>query len=151
MGFSTKHPAWIAARLNRLGRKFREGKTACPFCCREMWFTDFETIPEFVARAGDGSYEERKGRVATLDHVVPRARGGVNHHMNYTPMCDDCNTEKGARDPLEWIAEREADRTLAPGRAKKFRKQVKRTRLLMAKIDRKRKAKRHERESKTDG
>lgn len=138
MGFSTKHPAWIAARLDRLGRKFRAGQTACPFCCREMWFTDFETIPMFLDRAGESAYAERKGRVATLDHIVPRAKGGPNAPCNYTPMCDECNSEKGARDPLEWIAERQADRMLAPGRARKFRKQERRTRVLMAKIKRQR-------------
>lgn len=144
MGFSKKHPAWIAARLDRLGRKFETGKTACPFCCREMWFTDFETLPEFYSRAAPLERGEHKGRAATLDHIVPKVKGGPNHHMNYTPMCRSCNKDKGARDPMEWIKERKADGTLAPGRLKKFRKQVHRTKTHMAKIRRQRERKKND-------
>lgn len=138
MGFSRKHPAWIAARLDRLGRKFRAGNTTCPFCRREMWFTDFENIPDLVDRAGEKAGDERKGRVATLDHIVPRSKGGPNAPCNYTPMCAACNKEKGARDPLEWIEERAKSGRLEKGRIKKFRKQEKRARVLMEKIRAKR-------------
>jgi hypothetical protein len=38
---------------------------------------------------------------ATIDHVVPVARGGSNHHANLVPACKTCNSAKGARLLLE--------------------------------------------------
>jgi 5-methylcytosine-specific restriction endonuclease McrA len=32
---------------------------------------------------------------ATLDHVVPVAKGGSGHHTNLQIMCFECNTAKG--------------------------------------------------------
>jgi 5-methylcytosine-specific restriction endonuclease McrA len=33
----------------------------------------------------------------TLDHVVPRSRGGSNHPSNLVFACQSCNSEKGSR------------------------------------------------------
>ena len=41
---------------------------------------------------------------ATLDHVVPRSRGGADAPFNLQLCCKDCNTFKGDRTPLEWLA-----------------------------------------------
>lgn len=32
----------------------------------------------------------------TIDHIIPRARGGKNSIKNYQPMCETCNSNKGA-------------------------------------------------------
>ncbi len=32
--------------------------------------------------------------MATLDHVVPRADGGSNHHSNVVTACHDCNSRR---------------------------------------------------------
>jgi 5-methylcytosine-specific restriction endonuclease McrA len=41
-----------------------------------------------------------------VDHIVPLARGGAHVLGNLLPACADCNLEKGARDPYEFLAER---------------------------------------------
>lgn len=38
----------------------------------------------------------------TLDHVVPRSRGGPDTIDNLVPACLPCNCAKGARTPSEW-------------------------------------------------
>ncbi len=43
-------------------------------------------------------FEEAKGErtLITIDHILPRSRGGKDHLTNYQPMCHICNTAKGA-------------------------------------------------------
>lgn len=38
----------------------------------------------------------------TLDHVIPRSRGGSDSPMNLVLACRPCNSSKGARTPAEW-------------------------------------------------
>lgn len=44
----------------------------------------------------------RKPCAATIDHVVPIARGGRDEPGNVVPCCRFCNTSKGARLLSEW-------------------------------------------------
>lgn len=39
------------------------------------------------------------------DHLIPRARGGLNRKKNKVPACTPCNNAKGDRTPLEWLGE----------------------------------------------
>jgi len=34
---------------------------------------------------------------ATVDHRIPKARGGGNDRENFTIACSDCNTKKGKK------------------------------------------------------
>ena len=43
----------------------------------------------------------------TLDHLLPRARGGNDQPENLVFACRSCNGSKGKRDVLEWAAKRE--------------------------------------------
>lgn len=38
----------------------------------------------------------------SLDHVMPRSRGGSDDPSNLVPACRPCNSSKGARTPEEW-------------------------------------------------
>lgn len=38
----------------------------------------------------------------TIDHVVPRSRGGDSSWTNLVAACDRCNTKKGNKTPKEW-------------------------------------------------
>lgn len=37
------------------------------------------------------------------EHMFPQRRGGGNELENIVPACGTCNTQKGARTPLEWF------------------------------------------------
>ncbi len=41
------------------------------------------------------------GEELTIDHVVPRAHGGVSSWTNCVLACVDCNSKKAARTPKE--------------------------------------------------
>ena len=43
------------------------------------------------------------GKCATLDHVVPRIKGGLTNQRNLVACCLDCNSRKGALDWAEWF------------------------------------------------
>jgi hypothetical protein len=39
--------------------------------------------------------------VRTLDHVIPRSKGGPGHMWNLVLSCPKCNQDKGSNDPTE--------------------------------------------------
>ena len=41
-------------------------------------------------------------RAATIDHVFPRSRGGLDRWDNLIAACARCNQSKGDRTPVEW-------------------------------------------------
>lgn len=49
------------------------------------------------------------GENLSLDHVVPRARGGGDEPSNLRTACRSCNSSKGARDLHVWLATRVGD------------------------------------------
>jgi hypothetical protein len=42
----------------------------------------------------------------SVDHLIPTQRGGANAGDNLVWACRSCNSSKGARDALEWLAAR---------------------------------------------
>ena len=46
-------------------------------------------------RCGDRAKPDTRtygdGRILTVDHIVPKARGGSNHISNLRACCSDCN------------------------------------------------------------
>ena len=53
---------------------------------------------------------------ATVDHVVPRLKGGPSWPENLLPACGRCNKQRGHRTPAHWLEECEG-RGWAPDRA----------------------------------
>lgn len=41
------------------------------------------------------------GRAGTIDHLLPRSRGGANTWLNTVAACGGCNQRKGDRTPAE--------------------------------------------------
>lgn len=54
----------------------------CCFCCRMM--------------VADIDFHSQ-GLLATIEHVIPRSKGGRNHISNYTLSCSPCNNKRGVR------------------------------------------------------
>jgi 5-methylcytosine-specific restriction endonuclease McrA len=62
-------------------------------------------------------------RSPTLDHVVPKALGGVHHRSNLVSCCFMCNSQKGHKHWVDWyratavlvINPRVGDRAVATG------------------------------------
>ncbi len=126
---------WLQRRAERIGGRWLKEETCCEFCGNEMWFTDFETIPEFIRRSkyrGD----DVTSRVATLDHIIPLSSGGLHEHCNLTTMCKECNMEKGAQDPTEWMIEKIKAGTMTARQAKKLNKKILDTFKLARKMNR---------------
>jgi len=46
-------------------------------------------------------YKHHDDRELTLDHVVPKSRGGLNTWTNIVTACKDCNQKKGNKTPAE--------------------------------------------------
>jgi len=42
----------------------------------------------------------------SVDHLIPTKRGGMNTGENFVWACGSCNSSKGARDMLGWLAAR---------------------------------------------
>ncbi len=42
----------------------------------------------------------------SVDHLMPTKRGGANTGDNLVWACRSCNSSKGARDALQWLAEK---------------------------------------------
>ena len=60
------------------------------------------TLAALVAAYGDRcAYCGGPGPL-TIDHVLPRSRGGTNAWENLLPACRACNQAKGNRTPEEW-------------------------------------------------
>lgn len=41
-------------------------------------------------------------RAESMDHVIPRSRGGKNDRNNLLPACTKCNSSKNDKTPAEW-------------------------------------------------
>jgi 5-methylcytosine-specific restriction endonuclease McrA len=51
-----------------------------------------------------GLKREGKRQRMTIDHIVPRSKGGTNTADNLVASCRDCNFKKGDKMPDEFLA-----------------------------------------------
>jgi len=82
-------------RAERLRRILARDGGECAWCRRAL-------------AAGD--------RLASIDHVVPRLKGGPAWPENEVAACRPCNRKRGHASPSDWLAAYEA-RGLEPNRA----------------------------------
>lgn len=74
-------------RKGRILHLFREQAGECVYCHDTM-----------ILEIGEK-------RTATIDHVIPRSKGGPNTQDNVVAACSECNEKKGRKLPLNFIAE----------------------------------------------
>lgn len=72
-------------------RVFREGKYTCAKCS----ITGEERR---FPRGGYGYPTAVPGVFLSIDHIVPRAKGGTGVRQNLRVLCTPCNSEKGTKD-----------------------------------------------------
>lgn len=71
---------------------YEQQRGHCAYCEQKV------LSPEEAKTSGPTEY-----RTPTVDHVIPRSRGGVNNIANKVMACADCNTRKGNKLPDgEW-------------------------------------------------
>ena len=69
--------SFLKTKLNRKNICMRDQNT-CQYCSEKLAYQD-----------------------VTIDHVVPKSRGGKNSWSNLVVSCKKCNQEKGSRTPAE--------------------------------------------------
>jgi 5-methylcytosine-specific restriction endonuclease McrA len=60
---------------------FKEQKGLCAYCLKPMMFTKHPNL----------------GNNMTLDHIIPKSKGGTNIQSNLIGACESCNTKKGSK------------------------------------------------------
>jgi 5-methylcytosine-specific restriction endonuclease McrA len=90
-----QHATFAAPLVIRLVRYVPVGQRRRPIPCsrRAVFIRDRETCQYCGAQPGR--------RHLTLDHVLPRSRGGVTSWENCVAACGRCNHRKGGRTPEE--------------------------------------------------
>jgi len=71
------------------------------FYNRETIYADRAILYARDAHLCSYCFEEFKDHQLTIDHIIPRSRGGRNIWTNTTTSCKPCNVRKGARTPEE--------------------------------------------------
>jgi 5-methylcytosine-specific restriction endonuclease McrA len=88
-GVSRTFRAPAVAVLVKVVRSVYRGRV--PFSRRNVMIRDRHTCVYCGSRSGP----------ITMDHVIPRSRGGTNDFDNCVACCRTCNQKKGARLPSE--------------------------------------------------
>ena len=64
---------------------------------------------------GCPSFEPAAVQKRTIDHIIPRSKGGCNHWGNRAPSCSSCNYQKGNSGMLWWMVWRAERQKLTVG------------------------------------
>lgn len=78
----------------------RDGHS-CAYCGKSLRYSvaPHDRCPEFMVVVGE---------YPTIDHALPKARGGGNDIENLRAACGFCNSQKGGKTPAEYAAWKEA-------------------------------------------
>jgi len=73
----------------------------CAYCATPLIYT---IAPSGVAGMDGEELYVITGDYPTIDHVLPRSRGGGDELDNLVLCCHGCNASKSNRTPSEWLA-----------------------------------------------
>lgn len=82
-------------------RAFDRGDTKCCWCNLEMYFCRQETREQAKARLGVSSRKELRLRAATIEHLIPKSRGGTDDKWNIALACNLCNSQRPSDLPAD--------------------------------------------------
>lgn len=71
-------------------RVFREEKFTCASC-------GVVGHEKRFPKGGYGYYTHSEGVFLSIDHIIPKSRGGTNDRENLRVLCTTCNTRKGVK------------------------------------------------------
>lgn len=71
-------------------RVFREDGFVCALCKVSGFERRFP-------KGGYGYYTDTPGLYLSIDHIIPKSRGGTNERGNLRVLCTSCNTKKGVK------------------------------------------------------
>ena len=91
--------AWLEFRDDFVTR---QTELVCHYCGKKL----VSDVPDETKRPRDRMFRRKrvpKGRMATVDHVMPLSRGGSRYDVtNLVIACERCNGTKGSLTPEEW-------------------------------------------------
>lgn len=93
-------------KTRRTARLMREQGGCCYYCKYQLRFLPKYGVEYQGPTEGDKWRSRRSAQTATLDHIVPRSRGGRNELENLVLACHWCNHFRGdvpAHTALYWI------------------------------------------------
>ncbi|MHA1731286.1 MAG: HNH endonuclease [Promethearchaeota archaeon] len=89
-GFGKANYRFVMSRF----KKLKNGEMRWSTSIRE-WLKEHE-------RPGQCSYCGREGVPLTIEHILPRSRGGPDSPDNAVLVCRSCNSRKGGKRLYEW-------------------------------------------------
>ena len=88
-------------KVNNPRYRLIKHNTSCVYCDCEGTKMLLQTNAEHrnMGSAFFHLYTDKCGRMLTIDHIMPKARGGTNKDYNYQLMCTHCQLVKAAGPP----------------------------------------------------
>lgn len=83
-------------RIQSLIQLIMNGNLKCPNCDRITDNISLGICPNDGSKHWDIYSNEH---LMTIDHIIPKSKGGKNHIDNYQIMCASCNSKKGNKMP----------------------------------------------------
>jgi len=80
-------------KLTQTANRIKNMGSKCVNCERESYYL----VRGFIKNRScpiDRVFSKDLIRI-TIDHIIPKSKGGKNNHENLQVMCESCNTKKG--------------------------------------------------------